>query len=65
VEFKGKRYVWVLSRVKPGRDEDVEASWRGTDFLKHREPVFSLRLDFMQHLPPVPRWMEGISEEYC
>ncbi|XP_024236120.1 uncharacterized protein LOC112219145 [Oncorhynchus tshawytscha] len=64
VEFKGRRYVRVLSRIKPRMDEDVEASWTVTDFTKHGEPVFSLRLDFMRPRPPLPRWMEGIAERY-
>lgn len=57
VDFKGGRYIRVLSRVG-ATDFDVEATWIATDFTEHGELVFSVRLDLTQPHPLIPQWME-------
>lgn len=48
VEFRGQRYLRLLSPVK-GKEGDVEASWMVTDFTEAgKELVLSLCLDFIR-----------------
>lgn len=63
VDFKGRRFARLLSRIMC-TDGDVDATWAVTDFTDCGELEFSLRLDFLRPRPSIPRWMEGITEEY-